>query len=204
MKHLYRVAILSILLTLLAGLASAQDAKKPAAPAPANAQTMVKALENAMTPGPGQKKLDAMVGTFDVAIKTWPDPAKPPVESKATCINTWVLGNRYVQMSLAGYVGAEMLTGIGYMAYDNTAKVYEATWMDTGSTGMVWYKGGFDPAGKMATMKASVPDPVTGKPTPLELRVTIDDKGGHVTEMWGTGSDGKMFKMMELRYTRTK
>jgi hypothetical protein len=204
MKHLFRLAMLSILLTLLAGLTFAQDAKKPAAPAPASAQSEVKALENAMKPGPGQKKLDAMVGTFDVAIKTWVDAAKPPVESKATCINAWVLGNRYVQMSLAGYVGAEMVTGIGYMAYDNAAKVYEATWMDTGSTGMVWYKGGFDPAGKMATMKASVTDPVTGKPAPLELRVTIDDKGNHVTEMWGTGADGKMFKMMELRYTRTR
>jgi len=204
MKQLTRFAILAVVLTLLAGLTFAQDAKKPAAPAQASAETVVKALENAMTPGPGQKKLDAMVGTFDVALKTWPDPAKPPVESKATCINTWVLGGRYVQMSWAGYVAGDLLSGFGYMAYDNTAKVYEAAWMDTGSTGIVFYKGGFDPAGKMATMKASIADPVTGKATPLELRVTMNENGGHVTEMWGMGLGDTMFKMMELTYTRTK
>jgi hypothetical protein len=204
MKHLCRFAILSILLTLLAGLTFAQDAKKPSAPAPASAQTEVNALENAMTPGPGQKKLDAMVGTFDVAIKTWTDSAKPPIESKATCVNTWVLGGRYVQMSWAGYVAGEMLKAFGYMAYDNAGKEFQALWMDSGSTGMVFYKGNFDPAGKIATMKATIADPVTGKPSPLELRVTIDEKGGHVTEMWGMGLGDKMFKMMELRYTRTK
>ena len=67
-----------------------------------------------------------------------------------------------------------------------------------------WYKGGFDASGKSATMKASVPDTLTGKPTPLELRMKISADGGHVTELWGKGLGNKMFKMMELRYTRSK
>jgi hypothetical protein len=76
--------------------------------------------------------------------------------------------------------------------------------MDTGSTAMTWYKGTIDASGKSATMKATELNPVTGKPTPVELRLTIAPNGNHVTEMWGMGLGKKMFKLMELQYTKTK
>ena len=188
----------------LANPACAKDTGQAAASAPSKETAVGMALERAMTPGEGQKRLEAMVGTFDVAIRTWVDPAKPPIESSATSVSVWVLDKRYIQMMLAGKLDGEAFSGIGYIGFDNVTKLYEATWMDTGSTGMTWYKGGFDASGKSATMKASVPDTLTGKPTPLELRMKISADGGHVTELWGKGLGNKMFKMMELRYTRSK
>ena len=53
-------------------------------------------------------------------------------------------------------------------------------------------------------MKATVANPLTAKPTPLELRLTIEGNGGHVTEIWGKGLGNTMFKLMELRYTKVK
>lgn len=188
----------------LANPVYAKDPGKAAASAPSKEAVEVMALERAMTPGEGQKRLEPMIGTFDVAIRTWVDPAKPPIESSATSVSVWVLGKRYIQMMLAGKLGGETYSGIGYIGFDNVTKSYEATWMDTGSTGMTWYKGGFDASGKLATMKASVPDTLTGKPTPLELRLKVSDDGSHVSELWGKGLGSKMFKMMELRYTRSK
>lgn len=44
-------------------------------------------------------------------------------------------------MMLAGKLDGEAFSGIGYIGFDNVTKLYEATWMDTGSTGMTWYKG---------------------------------------------------------------
>jgi len=163
-----------------------------------------KAIESAITPGEGQKKLDAMIGTFSVKILTWATPTADPVESQATSISNWVLGQRYVQSMLSGYVNGEPFNGIGYMAFDNVTKTYQAAWMDTGSTEITWYKGNMDATGKSALMKASVANPVTAKPTPLELRVVIDSSGNHITELWGKGLGHKMFKMMELHYTKTQ
>ena len=74
--------------------------------------------------------------------------------------------------------------------------------MDNGSTGMTWYSGRLDPEGKTAVMKATTLDPVTDKPSPLEMRVVFKPGGGHVTELWGQGLDTKVCKMMELQYTR--
>jgi hypothetical protein len=154
--------------------------------------------------GEGQKKLDFLVGTFDVKVRTWVDPAKPPFESTATSVATWVLGNRYVQQMLAGYVMGEPWSGIGYAGFDNTTKTYVATFMDSGSTGMEWYTGTLDAAGKVGKLTATVHDELTGKPLPVEMRLAVAPNGDHVTEMWQGDLTGKLAKVMELQYTRRK
>jgi hypothetical protein len=160
------------------------------------------ALEAAMTPGAGQEKLNVLVGTFDVRIRTWITPGSEPVESTGSMVSAWVLGGRYVQSMLAGTVAGEPFNGIGYVGYDNVSKMYQVAWMDTGSTGMTLYSGGFDESGMSATMKASVLNELTSKPALVELRLTIDPEGNHVTELWGPGMGTEMFRMMELVYTR--
>ena len=204
MKTSYRLAGLLVASLCLTSPAGAEAVNKAAASAPATEAAEAKALAKAMTPGEGQKRLQAMIGTFDVAIRTWVDPSSPPIESSATSVGAWVLGDRYVQMMLSGDMQGQPFSGIGYIAFDNVSKLYQATWMDNGSTGMIWYQGGFDASGKSATMKGSVPDPLTGKPSPVELRMKLGDDGGHVTELWGKGLGSRMFRMMELRYTRSK
>jgi len=201
---LHRLAGLAAAVLSLANPAFAQDANKVAPGTRASAAAMAQAMENAMTPGAGQARLDPMIGTFDVKIRTWVAPNKPPVESTAVSVSVWVLGKRFIQSMLSGHVLNEAFDGIGYTAYDNVSKTYQTAWMDSGSTGMVWYRGGFDGATKSARMKATVSNAVTGKPTPLELRLSILDNGDHMTELWGQGDGAAMFKMMELRYTRAK
>ena len=201
---LHRMTGLAAVVMALTNPVVAQDANKFAAGTRANAATVAQALEMAMTPGPGQARLEPMVGTFNVKIRSWVAPNKPPVESTAVSVSVWVLGHRYIQSMLSGYVLNEPFDGIGYTAYDNVSKTYQTAWMDSGSTGMTWYRGGFDGATKSARMKATVPNALTGKPTPLELRLSIADNGDHMTELWGQGEGSAMFKMMELRYTRAK
>ena len=168
-----------------------------------NDAAMGNALEAAMTPGAGQEKLNPLVGTFDVMIRTWMSPGSEPVESTASMVSTWVLGGRYVQSMLVGNVAGEPFNGIGYVGFDNVSKNYQAAWMDTGSTGMILYTGGFDESGQSATMKASIQNALTARPDVLELRLTIDPEGNHVTELWGPGLGTEMFRMMELVYSKT-
>lgn len=200
MKGFYRLAAAMAVVLGLAVTAVAQEKAK----GPTDA-VIAADMEKAMTPGEAQKKLDFLVGTFDVKIRTWLDPSKPPYESTATSVATWVLGNRYVQQMLAGYIMGEPWSGIGYAGYDNVAKKYVATYMDTGSTGMEWYSGTMNPDGKLAKLTATIADEVTGKPRTLEMRLSIAANGDHVTELWESNlTGGKMAKIMELQYTRRK
>ncbi len=166
------------------------------------AATIGAALENAMTPGEGQKKLGFMVGTFDAKIRSWATPTDPPAEDTGVLVGNWVLGGRYVQLMLAGTIAGEPYSGIGYAGFDNTTKKYMATFMDSASTGMEWYSGGFDASGKRATLKGTMANAVTGKPSPVEMRVALDAAGNHVTQLWGEGLGHTMFKMMEITYIK--
>jgi hypothetical protein len=201
---LYRLAALAAAVLNLAGPALAQGPGSTAARAQGNPAVLAKALENAATPGPGQARLEPMIGTFDVKIRTWLGPDLPPIESQGSCVNVWVLDRRYLQIMLSANVLGEPFNGIGYVAYDNVGKTYQVAWLDGGSTAMTVYRGGFLGATKSATLKASVLNPLSARPTPLELRVSILENGNHMSELWGRGAGAKMFKMMELQYTRTQ
>ncbi len=179
--------------------ATAQSAAKAADQAP-----MAKALENAMTPGEGQKRLNPLIGTFNVAIRIWVTPEGPPIESAAASVNTWVLGGRFVQMMLNGDAPNAPFSGTGHIGYDNVTKNYQAAWMDTGSTAITLYTGKLDASGKSALMKGSIPNALTGKPSPVELRMSIEPDGSHLTQLWGQGKGAKMVKLMELQYTKVK
>jgi hypothetical protein len=162
------------------------------------------ALDAAMAPGPEHARLNDLVGTFDVVISIWVTPASTPIVSNGAAVSKWVLDGRYVQTSLSGYVDGQPYSAIGYAGYDNAGKVYQASWMDNESTAQTWYQGGFVAGSKSAVMTAATVNPVSGKAETLELRMTIDKDGNHVTELWGTGGGAKVFKMMELRYLRSK
>jgi hypothetical protein len=194
---------MALVLGLSAGADARQQAKKPAA---RDEKAAMEAWQKAMTPGEGQKRLAPMVGTFETRVRTWMDmdPTKPPEETAGTSVNTWVLGDRYVQMKHEGIFMGEMFNGIGFMGFDNVSRKYVSTWMDTAATGMMWSTGTIDAAGKVTTMKAMVNDPATGKPSPADTKLTITDNDHHKMEMWGKGPDGKMTKIMEIEYTRKK
>jgi hypothetical protein len=199
MRHHFRSSLLPVLVLALIVCMGAQEARSEP-----TRETIVKALDNAMDPGERQQKLDFMIGEYDVKIRTWLDPTLPPIESKAIAINTWVLGHRFVQTMLFGHVVDEPFQGIGYAGYDNVLKQYQATFMDSGSTGMEWFSGSMDPTGWSAKLSATVPDPITGEPTTVEMRLKIAASGDHVTELWQEDPTGELVRIMDLQYTRKK
>jgi hypothetical protein len=197
-RHIQAAAILVLALSLgLASGAAAQAPKSAAAEA-----TTVKAMEAAMNPGEGQKRLNFMIGEFDVKIRTWIDPSKAPFESRAVAVCKWVLGDRYIQQMLSGFVMGEPWSGIGYAGYDNVTKKYQATYMDSASTGMEWFSGAMAADGKSAKLTATINDAITNQPRKVEMRLHVAANGDHITEMWQADKTGKMAMVMELRYTR--
>ena len=205
MKKWSRLAAVAAVLFGLAAVSVAQQKTKKAA-APADEKAAMEAWQKAMTPGEGQKKLAPMVGTFETKVRTWmdPDPTKPPEDTAGSSVNTWALGDRYVQMKYEGIMMGETLNGIGFIGFDNVSKKYVSTWIDTAGTGMMWSTGTMDASGKVISLKAMVNDPSTGKPSPADTKITITDNDHHKLEMWGKNPAGKMAKIMEIEYTRKK
>lgn len=167
-------------------------------------QKAMEAWQKYMTPGEAHKSLNSLVGTFDAKVSMWMQPGAPAQVSTATCVSTWVLGNRYVQETVSGTFMGMPFQGIGYTGYDNWKKQYVGTWIDNFGTGVMMSTGTSADNGKTYTFKSTGTDPMTGKDMPSESRMTVTDADHHTLEMWGPAPDGKMFKTMQIEYSRKK
>ena len=197
--------VLALGMVSLASVAMGADKGTKAAKAgPPDEKAIMEAMTKAGTPGEPHKKLEPMVGTFDVKMKMWMDPSKPAEESTGKSENKWVLGNRFVQQSYEGTFMGQPFTGMGYTGYDNITKKYTGTWMDSANTATMNTTGKSDAAGKVMTFTGTMIDPVTGKACKLTEKVTVADNDHHMLEMWGPDPTGKNYKMMEINYTRKK
>jgi hypothetical protein len=189
------------LLALLLAVAAASAEEKAAAPTADEQAAMQKWMEVA-TPAAAHKKLESMVGTWMTKVTSWPTPGAEPQVSEGTSTNQMALGGRWLEQRFEGMFMGGTFSGIGYTGYDNYKKQYVGWWMDTMSTMGMMMTGTADASGKSMTFTGSVDDVVTGKPCEMKEVLTIVDKDHHNFEMWATGPDGKMYKSMEIQYTR--
>ena len=188
----------AILLSSMTALA--QEQKQMSAEEKAAMEAMMKAA----TPGDAHKKLAGMVGTWDTTVKMYNAPGAPPQVTTGVSENKLVLGGRWVQETFNGTFMGMPFSGIGYTGYDNIKKQYVGTWMDTMSTSLMQSSGTGDASGKSFEFNSTMDDPVTGKSVTTKSTMTVTDENHHSMEMWMPGPDGKMFKMMEINYTRKK
>jgi hypothetical protein len=196
-KVWFAIALLVVCTSLFA-----QDQKQQKPPSPEE-QAMYAAWMKYMTPSEGHKLLDGMTGTWDTKVTSWMMPGQPPMESAGVSETNWILGGRYIQEKATGTFMGQPFNGVGITGYDNAKKQYVGTWVDNMGTGIMTQTGSTTD-GKVWTFKGSSTDPMTGKDMPSEMKITVADKDHHKAEMWGPAPDGKMFKMMEIAYTRKK
>lgn len=183
----------------------AKPAAKAAKPAAAPSQDeMMKAWMAVASPGDAHKKLEAVVGTFTAKTTMTMDPTKPPEVTEGVSENKWILGGRFVEQRFEGQAMGQPFSGIGYTGYDNYKKKYVGAWMDSMGTMIMTSTGSADASGKKITSWSTVDDVMMKKTVKVKSVATITDNDHHVFEMWSPAPDGKMFKSLEIQYTRKK
>jgi hypothetical protein len=74
--------------------------------------------------------------------------------------------------------------------------------MDSMSTGLLVARGKCAADAKKCTFKGTMPDAVAGKAVPMTEILTYTDDDHFKFELHGPGPKGKVFKMIEIAYTR--
>ena len=194
-------------LVVLAALAIGADEKaKKTMPAAGkmDEKAMMEMMAKYSTPGAEHKKLESFVGTWDTTTRMWMEPKAPPQESKGTAENKMTMGGRFLEQNYEGTFMNQPFTGKGYTGYDLYRKQYVGAWMDSMGTTIMNTTGTADASGKTMTFKGTMDDYMTGKKANLKEVITVVDDDHHTFEMWWPGPDGKMFKTLEIQYTRKK
>ncbi len=149
------------------------------------------------TPGAEHEWLAGFAGDWTVEGRLYQGPGEP-IQSKATAHIETIWGGRYAVMDFEGEFMGQPFQGRGTWAYDNGAKQYRGSWIDSGSTALAVSTGTRD--GDVLTMKGS-------SHTPLGLTAMRDVVKREEADRWTmtsywTPPGGTESKIMEMIYTR--
>jgi hypothetical protein len=161
----------------------------------------MEAYQKAGTPGEAHAALAKMAGNYDMAIKSWHDPAGPAMEEAGTATRTMALDGRVLVEDVKSQMHGQPWTGHGMHGYDNVTGKHWSTWNDSMSTGISVSEGNCDAAGA-CTFTGSWNDPVTKGKITSRMTTKWTSPTTEVFEMYVPGPDGKEFKMMEIVYTK--
>jgi hypothetical protein len=151
--------------------------------------------------GPEHELMAQAVGTYDVAIKSWMDPAAPPMESKGVAVRTLHMGGRVMNEEFESDMMGMPFTGLSRSGYDNVSGKWWSTWTDSMSTGIMVSEGGCD-EDLNCTYIGSYNDPLKGGPVTSRYVAKWTSPDEQYFAMYGPGRDGNEVKMMEMTYTR--
>ncbi len=190
--------VLSLLWLSSPALAKETQAKKAVDP-----QVMLDTYRTLATPGEPHQRLASLAGTWTTLTKEWMEPGKPPTESTGMCEYTVLLDGRYVQQICTGTMMGHPFTGIGMQGYDNVAKKYVTTWIDSLGTGIFSMEGTAGADGKTITLHGSLVDPFEGS---MKQRAVwkFPDTNTQILEMYGPHGNGTQMLIMEITYTRKR
>ena len=174
-----------VVAAMIAAPAFAQEGEMPQMTPEQQAE--MEAYMKAGALGPQHELMAKHVGTYDVAIKSWMDPAAPPM-----C--------RVLHEEFQGDMMGMPFTGLSRSGYDNVSGKYWSTWTDSMSTGIMVSEGECD-EDQSCSYAGSYNDPIKGEVTNrYEAKWTSPDE--QYFAMYGPGRDGNEVKMMEMVYSR--
>ena len=193
------LVVVCVVAAAFATPAFAQEGEMPAMTPEQQAE--MEAYMKAGAIGPQHEWMAEHVGTFDVAIKSWTDPAAPPMESTGVATRTMHMGGRVMHEEFQGDMMGIPFTGLSRNGYDNVSGKYWSTWTDSMSTGIMVSEGDCD-ENHTCTYIGTYNDPIKGGPVTNRYVVKWTTPDEQYFAMYGPGPDGAEVKMMEMTYTR--
>ncbi len=186
------------LAALLAGSASLAEDKKADPP---DEKALMEAMMKAAQPGEAHKRLARLAGSWEMTIKMWMDPSKPPTESKSTAESKMLMEGRYLEEKVTGDFGGMKFLGQGLTGYDNLQKKYTFVWIDNMGTGISTAIGSYDPDKKTFTYRGEEIDPLSGKTFKTKTVTHLIDKDKYEMDMYKEVG-GKEVQVMHIDSTR--
>lgn len=201
-----RLALSVVVSACLLTPAFAQEKSARTAPPDDKAKQEMQDYAAASQPGPMHRKLEAMVGEWDVAMTVW-IPGAQEMTIKGTCVKSMVFGGRFLKEELKtpNPVTQKMGDSVGYVGYDNATKMYQGVYLSDDMTGMIKYEGTLSDDGKTFTFAGTEADP-TGKNPTMKFKVvtTVDSPDQHTMTYAYVMPDGSEVKAFKIVHTRKK
>lgn len=162
----------------------------------------MEAFVAATSPAKPHAYLARYEGEWAVETSMWADPTQPPLKSTGETTKSMIMGGRYLQEEMKGEMMGQPFFGRSVTGYDNAAEVFQGTWVDNFSTGIIFGEGKAEGDEGGHTLIATYVNPMTGSEEKLRMVTRFVDDDHHVFEYYVTGDSGKEQRQMVIEYTR--
>jgi hypothetical protein len=187
------------LLFLVATAVFAQDGSAQKLGAAPSAQTAADAAK----PGPEQSFLAKRAGEYTRTVKFVAQPNADANASTGTAKISVTLDGRFIVEENTDTVFGRPVSGMRIYGFNNITKEYEAVWMYTMSTAMLFLTGTSVDGGKTIDL-TGVSQNHRGDKIPIHATIRQIDDDQFVVTLMSTGADGKEAAFQETAYNRKK
>jgi Protein of unknown function (DUF1579) len=168
-------------------------------------------------PGGMHRRLDALVGEWDVVMTFYiagGTPAKPLVANGMTCRREWIAetGNKHLRDVTTGTVGGNRYYRLGVLSYSTMDRRYEWNTVDALNTMMMTYKGAPGSAGAAGDIVMSgeftdqgvLGDAYAGKRIGQRTVIKFESPDRHAFELYFTPPGERERLVSRAEYARRK
>jgi hypothetical protein len=166
---------------------------------------MMKAWQEAATPGAEHAMLKELVGKWQVTTKSWQSENAKPEVTTGTSTFKPVFGGRFIRQDFKGKMMGMPYEGTGMMGYNKVSKKFESSWYDSMSTAAMNFEGTFDQSSKTFTQSGEFECPMRKTTEKMRSELKMIDKDTVTFALYMPDMEsGKEYKGMEQQYKRVK
>jgi hypothetical protein len=165
----------------------------------ATGQAQEKTKVDLNAPGAEHKKLDALVGAWDVIVKFPVGPGRE-MEGKSSCEAKWVMDGRFLRQEYSSTFAGKPLTVVRYLGFDRRKGKFIEVQFENTHTDVMHNEGSISEDGKSITCLGTHVDVATGNEVKVRSVITILDKDSFTHQMfYGEGKEAKTVTLTHIR-----
>lgn len=162
-------------------------------------QSQEKPKADLNAPGPEHKKLDALVGSWDVVVKFPVGPGRV-MEGKSSCEAKWVMDGRFLRQEYSSTFAGKPLTVVRYLGFDRRKGKFIEVQFESTHTDVMHNEGSISEDGKTITCWGTQVDVATGNEAPVRSVTTILENDAFTHELlYGEGKEAKTITLTHKR-----
>jgi hypothetical protein len=159
------------------------------------------AADDVGAPGPEHRRLDALVGEWDVALEI-PIGGGRTARGEATCRAEWTLDGRFVRLEYASAFGGRPLTVLRYVGFDRARGKVVETHFESTHTDVMRLEGGFSEDGRAIACEGTGVEPSAGQVTGVRTVTTLDGPDRFTLAMTYLDAGGNDARTVKLSHAR--
>ena len=149
------------------------------------------------SPAYADEALGQLEGNWKVKLKVWRGENKNPDFFSGKAKLHWELKKQILVNKIKATSLSLDYEGFGTLAFDENKKAYAATWSDTGTSGISYAEGGYDPEQKVFSLKGK------GSEGEYAIEILVEEKNSFRSKFFKSTAKGQK-KLAEFIYTRKK